>query len=252
MFESKKKTMKTPIVIRAIASGGKFIGDLVGGYTATVTVAGQTPLTLTSSGSSGNTNDLMLMQRLRTNSIPTNPDTIELPAESAAAASGELDIDTPQCVTISVTGPNHFAGQTATVSTTAWLLPGIGLVGDAKYTNGIVVELPGLLVQKLTAQEVSGGIYIEANITMMCGCKIIDNNGIWVSTDFVVFAQIMNSTNTVIAELPLNYVPYPTNLSNPSLFNAIWKTGQTGASQVRVIAYQRSMANTGTATTTIS
>jgi hypothetical protein len=236
--------MQTPIIVRAIASGGKFIGDLVGGFSVTVNIPGQTPVTVQSSGSSGNTVDLMQMQRLRTDPLPTNSDTVEMPGSPAASAQTTVDISSPVMATISVVGPGNFQGQQSTVTKTAWLLPGLGLTGDPKYTNGLLMELPGLLIQNATAQPANGMLSISAQVTMMCGCKIIDNNGIWVSTDFTVTAQQLDANGNELSATPMTYVPYTSSTSTPSLFKAAVVSAK-GVKSVRILASQRSMGNGG-------
>lgn len=200
--------MDTPVIVRAIAVGGKFIGDLVGGFKATLTLPGLPPIVAQSAGSSGNTTDLMQLQRLRTDPLPTNSDTVELPGTWAASAQFNVDIQTPVLAQLTVLGPGNFAGQMASVSTSVWLLPGIGLVGGPKFSNGIVMELPGLLVQQPTAKSSNGQLQVSAQVTMMCGCKIIDNNGIWISSDFSVVAQVLDSGGNLLDTVPMAYVPY--------------------------------------------
>lgn len=243
--------MKTTLIVRAIARGGKFIGDLVGGYG--VSVEGlPVQLRFSSSGSSGNTADLMQQQRLRTSPLPTNPDPIELPLEWAAAAAASVDLAAPLNVTVTVTGPGKFPAQQVNASVNAWLLPGVGFTGDARFTNGLVLELPGLLVQRLVARKRRGGLLaMSANVTMMCGCKIIDNDGIWISSDFTVIGQVLDGAGAVLASVPLVYVPYPQTEKNPSLFTATTPF-PSGAAAVQVLAYQHSMANTGFAAVAIS
>lgn len=242
--------MQTPVIVRAIAAGGKFIGDLVGGYSVTLGIPGMPPQTFTSKGSSGNTAGLMQQVRLRTSPLPTNSDTVELPGEWAASAAVTVDIDAPVMATISVCGPGNFPGQQATVTTTAWLLPGTGLTGDPKFSNGLLVELPGLLIQNASVKLANNMLGIAAQVTMMCGCKIIDNNGIWISSDFSVTAQLLDKNNVLLAETPLNYVPYTGPSCTPSLFSAS-VSPPAGAASVRIIASQHSMANTGCAVVAI-
>lgn len=238
------ENMQTPIIVRAIASGGKFIGDLVGGFTVTISIPMRTPIVVKSSGSSGNTADLMQQQRLRTDPLPTNSDTVEMPGSWAASAQTSVDIDSPVIATITVVGPGNFAGQASTVTQTVLLLPGIGLVGDPKFTNGLVVELPGLLVQNASVQSAGGRLTVSAQVTMMCGCKIIDNNGIWISSDFNVVAQQLDASQRVLSETQMSYVPYTSAASTPSLFEVTTAAVQ-GVVSVRVIASQKSMANVG-------
>jgi hypothetical protein len=124
------------------------------------------------------------------------------------------------------------------------LLPGIGLTGSSKYTNGLVVELPGLLIQNATAQSASGIVTVSAQVTMMCGCKIIDNNGIWVSSDFAVTAQQLDANGKVLSTVPMKYVPYTSSTSTPSLFTVACPAS-TGVKSVRVLASQKSLGNAG-------
>lgn len=236
--------MQTPIIVRAIASGGKFIGDLVGGFTVTISIPMRTPINVKSSGSSGNTVDLMQQQRLRTDPVPTNSDTVEMPGSWAAASQTSVDIDSPVMATITVTGPGNFPGQQGQVSVNALLLPGIGLVGDSKFTNGLLVEIPGLLVQNPRTEMSRGQLTVSAQVTMMCGCKIIDNNGIWISSDFNVVAQQLDAGERVLAETIMSYVSYTSAASTPSLFQVTTEAAQ-GVVSVRVIASQKSMANVG-------
>ena len=248
--------MKTPIIVRAIASGGKFIGDLVGGFTVSISIPGQNAVTIKSSGSSGNTFDLMQLQRLRTDPLPTNSDTVEMPGSPAASAQTTIDLANPVLATITVVGPGKFAGQQATVTTTTWLLPGIGLTGSSKFTNGLVVELPGLLVQNPTARIASGQLTVSAQVTMMCGCKIIDNAGIWLSTDFVVSAQQLDANGNVLSTSSMQNVPVTVPLTPPPPANtlSLFQTtipAANGVKSVRVIANQKSLGNAGVGVVTL-
>lgn len=238
--------MTTPIIVRAIASGGKFIGQLVGGFSVTLAIPGQNPIVFQSSGSSGNTVDLMQQQRLRTATLPTNSDTVEMPGSWAASAQTVVNISSPVNAQITVTGPGNFGSQQGIVTTNVWLIPGVGLQGDSKFNNGLVVEIPGLLIQNPTATNAQNRLTISAQVTMMCGCKIIDNNGIWISSDFAVTAQQLDGNGNVLAENPMKYVPLTSSNGTPSLFQTTMAT-VSGAVSVCILANQLSMANTGVA-----
>src|SRR5262249_2015604 len=110
----KISNMNTPVIVRAIARGGKFIGDLVGGYRVTVSESGGKTQAVQSGGSSGNTADLMEEARLRTDPLPTNSDTVEMPGHWAASALLSVDVAVPTRATITVVGPGHFQEQQAT------------------------------------------------------------------------------------------------------------------------------------------
>jgi hypothetical protein len=184
----------------------------------------------------------MTQPLLRTLSIPTLDPTVSPPAE-ACHFDVKLDLKSPRLLEISAYGPLGAMQGAHTVTTTHWIYPGKSQsVGD-----GLVLEIPGLLVQILSPPThwmpttlSPPLINIQANVTMMCGCPITPAN-VWPPQDFEVTATIREN-GTVVAEFPLTFdvsMPYP------SQFVGAWTAPAAGIYELTVAAYQTTSGNTG-------
>lgn len=144
----------TPVTVRVISQGAKFIGTGMGGVMVELADATTgTPLaTGRIEGGTGDTAKIM----------PGSPRGTAMADDKTAKFDTMLDISAPTAVRVTVKGPLKPEGVAVTATTTRWLLPGQPVVGD-----GWVVELQGLA---LTARREGG--QVVADVSMLCGCPI--------------------------------------------------------------------------------
>jgi hypothetical protein len=245
----------TPVTVRVIAVGGKFLGDDVAGALVGIRDI-QTGELLASGRTFGGSGPSAVMNKaiLRTQPIPTvDPGD---PANDAARFDATLLLDRPRWVEVSAIGP-LVAPTPARVVKTIWLYPGKSLSpGDGQREDGLLLEIPGLLVGILAppahylpdAQQSTQPIVIRANVTMMCGCPI-DTGGFWPPTDFEVTAYIEHSGQHTT--VPLHFVP-ENEIGAPSQFaSKPWTPGGSGIFNIDVVAYQKSTGNLGVARTSV-
>lgn len=250
----------TSITVRVQAKGGKFLADDIGGSEVTIRDA-QTgewlaggPALGTSSGGLSNT----FVGNASLNAIVT-PGVLPQPAftvwwlladgEASRLAVEDLPITRPTLLEISAFGPMAGLQSAQRVTTTQWIIPGQSLTQGA----GVVVELPGLLVQVLSpathlaipSTDLPYKVDFAVNVTMMCGCQI-DYDQPWVPSDFTVTAAIGPVGQPATATVPLGFA------GTASLFTGSWQlpAGSTGFYQAVISAVQLRTGNTGTGTVT--
>ncbi|OSZ72622.1 hypothetical protein CAP39_04695 [Sphingomonas sp. IBVSS1] len=144
----------TPVTVRVISQGAKFIGTGMGGVEVTLADAA-TGAPLASGRIEGGTGDTAKI-------MPGAPRGTPQADDKTAKFDAMIDIDAPRAVLVTVKGPLKPAGVAVTASATHWLLPGQPVVGD-----GWVLELRGLA---LTARREGG--QVVADVSMLCGCPI--------------------------------------------------------------------------------
>lgn len=161
----------TPVVVRVLSQGAKFIGDGMGGVDVTLTDVATGKLLKSGriEGGTGDTNRIM----------KGAPRGERLATEGAATFATMLDIAQPMQVQLAVKGPLKPAGTAVSLTTTHWLIPGQPIAGD-----GWVVELPGLA---LTARHEGGRVI--ADVSMLCGCPIAPGS-LWDASRFRVDAWV--------------------------------------------------------------
>jgi hypothetical protein len=239
----------TPVTVRVIAVGGKFLGDDVAGALVTIRDL-QTGELLASGRTFGGSGPNAVMNKaiLRTQPIPTVD-----PGNDAARFDATLLLDRPKWVEVSATGP-LVAPTPARVVKTIWLYPGKSLSpDDGQREDGLLLEIPGLLVGILAPPAhylpaATQPIVIRANVTMMCGCPI-NTGGFWPSADFDVTAYIEHSGQHTT--VPLCFVSED-KIGAPSQFaSKPWTPGASGIFNIDVVAYQKSTGNLGVARTSV-
>ncbi len=162
LFTAVSEAVPTKVIVRAKAKDAKFIGTSMGGAlvilrdsdTGEVLAKGFTV------GGTGNTKRIMME--------PVKRGT-QLSDERTARFETTVDIDEPRFVTVEVYGPYAQKQSLIKSTTQVWLIPGKDIVGD-----GIVVEMPGFVVDVMTPQahekiKMSGkrlSIPVRANIVM--------------------------------------------------------------------------------------
>lgn len=184
------------LVVRAIASGGKFIGDDIGGALITIRDArnGSVLAQGHTSGDSGDTQKLMKICRTRDQALPVNSTTsaFVVPLETLFGGKSPFQALPLQ---IECYGPLGGLQSASRVSVTQWLGP---------LSRGpavpVLLEIPGLMIQiqKPATHAVDQidqrnkrphRLTVQANVTMMCGCPIGDMaDNPWPSDDFEVQA----------------------------------------------------------------
>lgn len=163
--------MPTPVVVRVLSQGAKFIGDGMGGVEVTLVdvATGKTVKQGKVIGGTGDTARIM-------NGAPRGE---RLATEGVATFATMLDIDVPTQLQLTVNGPLKPAGTAVSLTTTRWLIPGQPIAGD-----GWVVELPGLA---LTAKREGGRVV--ADVSMLCGCPIAPGS-LWDAKRFRIDAWV--------------------------------------------------------------
>ncbi len=242
------ETQDTKLIIRVIARGGKFLGDDIGGALITVRDA-QTGELLCSGRTHGASGPVTVMSQplLRTQSIPTVDTTVKPPAE-ACHFDVSLPLTRPRLLEITAYGPLAAPQGAHSVTTTHWIYPGL----PQNAGDGLVLEIPGLLVQILNPPThflpvslPNNKIDIRVNVTMMCGCPITPNN-FWPPSDFVVRAAIVES-GAAVAGFDLDF---DKQVNYPSQYVKSWTAPSKGIYELTVVAYQLSTGNTGVNTST--
>lgn len=178
----------TPLVIRVLSQGGKFVGSGMGGVeivvrdlrSGAILARGKTQ------GSTGDTRRIMA----------GGPRNTALADDGSAAFRTSIDIDEPRLVEVEAYGP--LAQPQAAVRATAqrWVLPGRAV----DQGDGWVLELPGLVVDGVSPpahQRLAAGVRsvrVGANIALMCGCPI-EPGGLWDAARFDVRAAVRINDN---------------------------------------------------------
>lgn len=166
------QALPTPVVVRVISQGAKFIGSGMGGVDVVLSDAatGRELARGHISGGTGNTQAIMAATSLRGTPM-ADADTAQFAAT--------LDIAQPMLVRLAVRGPLKPEGVAVSLETQRWLIPGQPVAGD-----GWVVELPGLA---LVARRDGG--QLVADVSMLCGCPIAPGT-LWDERRFRVEARV--------------------------------------------------------------
>ncbi|MDX1913845.1 MAG: hypothetical protein SFV22_20275 [Saprospiraceae bacterium] len=187
--------MLTNILIRPAARGGKYLGPDAANsahQSAYVTLRDPNSMNIVREGYVNtlgkDPGPASIMAPLsRAQAYPTDPQTVGI--------TFELEISRPTEFWVTVKGPLSFPDQARETYTQITVLPGVDIGVNVYSTNalmpsfpeGLVVEIPGLCISKVSAQwnTAQKTITAGATVTMMCGCKI--NNTAdwpWPPTDF--------------------------------------------------------------------
>ncbi|NIP56796.1 MAG: hypothetical protein GWM92_01595 [Gemmatimonadetes bacterium] len=188
----------TRVIVRAVASDAKLIGDGVGGARITVVDArtGELLARGVQAGSTGSTRRIMVEPRERGEKV--------YDAEGAAGFLAELALEEPTLVRIEAEGPLGTPHATQRASRTMLLVPGRDVLGD-----GVVLTLYGFTVELLEptsdpSESAGERIPVRARVTMLCGCPT-EPGGMWDSDDYTIEARIVDGEGTVLEKAPLTY-----------------------------------------------
>jgi len=172
----------TPIHVRVLSQGAKFIGSTMGGVEIIIRDA-ETGAILARGLTEGSTGDTAkIMSGAPRNAPLSTPD--------SAVFRATVPLDEPRLLEVSARGPLAQPQAAVLATSRQWVLPGRGVtVGD-----GWLLELPGLVADltEPAAQSVHQGIAtmrLSANVALLCGCPIVPG-GTWDANRFIVEAKI--------------------------------------------------------------
>lgn len=241
---------KTKIKVRVQAKGGKFLGDDIGGALVTIR-DGQTGEMLASGKTSGDSGEVCGSYSAdasqRAIVTPGSKSSKRKPLiqwlvakETTSCFDATLDLERPTLLEVTAFGAVGGLQTAHRVTTTQWVVPGEHLVSGP----GFVVELPGLLLQVLEPPthtklpSLPTTVPLTANVTMMCGCPISDEEP-WIHEDFEVYAEIGAAGSSKRTRVPLPYA------HKTSLFSSSYKVQKPGFYEAAFTAIQKSTGNTG-------
>lgn len=236
-FAAPAQSEETPITVRVISEGAKFIGTSMGGVQVTIEDA-RTGEILASGVTRGDTGDTRtIMQTPHGRGTP-------LSTEGAAKFDAMIDIDAPTRIRTTVHGPLVQEQAANTVSATRWVLPGVGIAGN----DGWLFEMPGMVVDVLSPPahvKLSGlpqTVEIAANVMMMCGCPIAPDSP-WPVDDYEVTAHVLRDAQPY-REIALDYAGID------SQFSTRLTVEEPGLYTVTVTAHVKATGNAGVDHTT--
>lgn len=216
---------KTKISVRALAFGGKFIGDAVKFAKIDIYKPGASKKPIASGltdqglveGTDGSGVTALIMGQPYPWGYPVR-------ADQATDFTAEIPLTEPSVLTFVATSR---ADPSISVSVNRLVLPGVPLTGNM----AVVVVVPGLLVDLVTPATktpVAKGTSttITAQVRMMCGCKV--DNLFWPAGNFDVQAIISHGGKS--DALSLSY------LGEPSLFSADYVFPKPGTYEIQIVA----------------
>ena len=222
----------TRIMVRARAKDAKFIGTSMGGAYVRITdnLSGRLLADGYTSGSTGNTDVIMRQPHARHGNLSN---------DETAGFLATLDIEKPVFINIEVLAPVNDPQARVLASVQTWVVPGKHMEGD-----GIILEIPGMLVniiqpqmhQGLTTNESNKNVTISAHVVMMCGCPISEG-GLWDSIDIEVKALVYQEDG-LQKVVPLVY-------KSVNTFEGKIPVAADGLYEVIVYAYSAKTGNTG-------
>ncbi len=120
------------------------------------------------------------------------------------------------------------------LSVTAWVVPGRNIDGE-----GIVLNLPGLIVTPKPQLPTNGRLPLVADVTLMCGCPIT-KDGLWDSDDYEVHARVATGGEPT-SEVALKFT------GETNRFAGELAVTRAGRYDITVWAYDARTGNTGAA-----
>lgn len=218
-------TATTKISVRALAFGGKFIGQHVG--FAKIDIYGpenpDVPLAsgLTDQGLVENTDGSGVTALIMNQPYPWG---YPVRADQATEFTAEIPLVEPTVLTFAATSVED---SRISASCHRLVVPGVPLTG----AMAVVMVIPGLLTE-LTEPAAGASIIegtpttITAQVRMMCGCLI--DNLFWPAANFNVQAIINNDGKTQV--LTMSYT------GTPSLFSTSYTFPSPGNYEIRILA----------------
>jgi hypothetical protein len=218
-------TATTKISVRALALGGKFIGQHVGFATIDIYGPGDpsTPLAsgLTNQGLVEGTDGSGVTALIMDQPYPWG---YPVRADQATDFTAEIPLTEPTVLTFVATS---VADPRISTACSRVILPGVSLTG----AMAVVMVIPGLLTE--VTEPAAGVLVVEetpttitAQVRMMCGCLI--DNLFWPAANFSVVATISSAGQSEM--LTLSYA------GTPSLFSASYTFPAPGDYEISVVA----------------
>jgi hypothetical protein len=239
--------LQTTVEVRAIAAGGKFLGNDIGGAEITVhdAVTGELVAHRRVRGGSGVTGEIMGQPRDWGTPVPV---------DQSSVMTVVMHLNEPRLLDITAYGPLGSLQSARRASVQQWVAPGMDLTGE----QGVQVVIPGQLVEIVeppthTQLSAPGPVTLRANVAMMCGCPITESQpnapAVWPQEDFTVTALVYVLNGDEPAELaatvPMSYA------GTTSQFQASWTMPAAGFYEIAVVARQNATSNTGVDRTTV-
>ncbi len=220
----------THIMVRARTLDAKFIADGIGGARVLIEDAESGEL-LDEGMIRGGTGDTDLIMR------QPHGRRQRLSDDGTGGYLATLDIDRPRWVRIRVLAPYGRRQALQEASVTTWVLPGHDLTAG----DGIVLQMPGLIVDGWTQMMKDGRLMIMADVTMLCGCPITPD-GLWQADDYELRAHLQLGEE--------RFGPVEMKFSSSSgLFIGEFRPRKSGTYQVLISAFQPATGNTGVSRT---
>lgn len=234
-------TATTKISVRALALGGKFVGQHVG--FANIDIYGpenpDVPLAsgLTDQGLLANTDGSGVTALIMSQPYPWG---YPVRADQATEFTAEIPLAEPTVLTFVATSVQD---PRISASCDRLVLPEVPLTG----AMAVVMVIPGLLTeltQPASAASIMAGTptTITAQVRMMCGCMI--DNLFWPAANFSVQAIISNGGEA--QTLSLSYT------GAPSLFSASYTFPASGDYEITIVATEMNGNSGSTAPATVT
>lgn len=221
----------TPIHVRVLSQGAKFVGSSMGGVEIVIRDA-ETRAILAQGSVVGDTGDTKRI-------MGGGPRDHVRHSEGSAVFRASVDLAEPRLLEVSARGPLAQAQSAVTVTSQMWVIPGRGVTAG----DGWLLELPGLVtdvVEPAAHRVLAPGTKqqrIAVDVAMMCGCPITPG-GLWDAARFEVTAHVRRGDGPV-TRLPLPYA------GRTGHFAADLTLEGSGAHVVTVTAYDRQTGATG-------
>lgn len=183
-FCSSSFATETNIMVRAKANDAKFIGTSVGGVKVVVEDA-ETGEILDQgwiNGGTGSTTTIIKEPIKRGERLTT---------DTTAGFVANVDLTSPRLLRFKLVAPYGFRQALQEASVTSWVIPGKDIMGD-----GIIVNMPGFIVDAWTRVLEGGQVDIYTKAAMLCGCPIYPD-GPWDPKNYEVTAIIMQDEKQV-------------------------------------------------------
>ncbi len=210
--------MKTTVLIRPAARGGKYLGP-----DAATTTGVSAIIALLNP----NTYDIISAKVVSTKNADAGPANLMDPIsrsqpyatdDNTVNAIFTVDITEPTTFLVAVFGPIKYMNQVRATYTEITVFPGVN-IGTSLTPEGIVVEIPGLCIGNVTANLSGNQLSASAQVTMMCGCKIAPGSN-WPPTDFNIYLMTQDQSGHLF---PYK-LDYDNDPANPSSFKGSWNS----------------------------
>lgn len=196
----------TNVLVRVQAKGGKYIGPDAGYALVTVRdatngnelaqgIAAGGSGNLSPSFSAGASREVIVTTQLTGAQNLTWLSALPVTTPPAAGLLVSLNLAAPTLVEFTAQSLTNGQPNGHYITETMWLTPGANLTSEP----GLVLVIPGLLVNVLSFSPGKSSVGVTAWVTMMCGCKI-DPTLPWLPTEFTVTATVLDRNGRVVVQ----------------------------------------------------